>query len=45
MTRWLNGFTARSANLLLGRTGQAFWQDESFDHRVRSEAELERIAR
>jgi hypothetical protein len=31
--RWLKGSTARQANLILGRTGQAFWQDESFDHR------------
>ena len=30
--RWLKGSTARRANLLLGRTGQRFWQDESFDH-------------
>ena len=37
--------TARQANLILGRTGEAFWQDESFDHRVCDEAELDRIAR
>ena len=43
--RWLKGSTARQANLILGRTGKAFWQDESFDHRVRDEVELERIAR
>src|SRR5207245_8898543 len=30
---------------ILGRTGEAFWQDESFDHRVRDEVELERIVR
>jgi REP element-mobilizing transposase RayT len=41
--RWLKGSTARQANLILGRTGSAFWQDESFDHRVRDEAELDRI--
>ena len=35
--------TARQANLILGRTGEAFWQDESFDHRVRDEAELDRL--
>jgi len=29
ITRWVNGATARAANLLLGRTGQVFWQDES----------------
>ena len=34
--RWLKGRTARVANRLLGRTGLAFWQDESFDHWVRS---------
>jgi putative DNA methylase len=43
ITRWLKGSTARQANLILGRTGASFWQDESFDHRVRDEAELERI--
>jgi putative transposase len=41
--RWLKGSTARPANLILGRTGEAFWQDESFDHRVRDEAELDRL--
>jgi len=43
ITRWVKGSTARKANLILGRTGQPFWQDESFDHRVRNEAELDRI--
>ena len=33
------------SKLPLGRTGLVFWQDESFDHRVRDEVELERIAR
>jgi len=45
ITRWLKGSTARQANLILGRTGAAFWQDESFDHRVRDEAELDRVVR
>jgi putative DNA methylase len=45
ITRWLKGSTARKANLILGRTGEAFWQDESFDHRVRDESELDRIVR
>jgi hypothetical protein len=45
ITRWLKGSTARQANLILGRTGQAFWQDESFDHRVRDEMELDKIVR
>src|SRR5204863_8647371 len=45
VTRWLKGSSARKANLILGRTGEAFWQDESFDHRVRDEVELDRIVR
>jgi putative transposase len=44
ITRWWKGSTARQANLILGRTGEVFWQDESFDHRVRDEVELDRIA-
>ena len=45
ITHWLKGSTARQANLILGRTGESFWQDESFDHRVWDEAELDRIVR
>jgi REP element-mobilizing transposase RayT len=45
ITRLLKGYTARCANLVLGRTGRAFWQDESFDHWVRNSIELERIIR
>jgi hypothetical protein len=40
----LKGFTAREANRLLGRTGEPFWQRESYDHRVRDDAEWNRIA-
>jgi putative transposase len=36
------GYTAGRANRLLGRSG-AFWLHESYDHCVRSPAELERI--
>jgi putative transposase len=43
ITRWLKGSTARQANVMLGRTGKTFWQDESFHHRVRDEAELDRL--
>jgi REP element-mobilizing transposase RayT len=39
------GYTAREANLLLGRTGQAMWQEESFDHWIRSDDEKARICR
>jgi REP element-mobilizing transposase RayT len=47
-TRWLGplkGFTAHEANLLLGRAGKAFWQDESYDHLVRNAGEFERVQR
>jgi REP element-mobilizing transposase RayT len=37
--------TARQANLFLGRTGETFWQRESYDHWIRNEAEHERIRR
>jgi putative transposase len=39
----LKGTTARRANAELRRTGTRFWQDESFDHWVRTPAEFERI--
>jgi REP element-mobilizing transposase RayT len=38
--RWLKGRTARVANRILGRAGMPFWQEESFDHWVRSAEEL-----
>jgi len=47
-THWLGplkGFTSHAANILLGSQGTAFWQDESYDHLVRSDAEFERIRR
>jgi putative transposase len=40
----LKGYTAREANRRLGRTGEPFWQRESYDHWVRDEAEWRRIA-
>jgi REP element-mobilizing transposase RayT len=39
----LKGATAREANRVLGRTGETFWQAESYDHWVRDERERERI--
>ena len=39
----LKGVTARQANLLLGRTGETFWQAESYDHWVRDDNEWRRI--
>jgi len=40
----LKGSTAREANRVLNRTGEIFWQAESYDHWVREERKLERIA-
>jgi REP element-mobilizing transposase RayT len=39
--RWLEGRTSRVANQILDRTGAPFWQDESFDHWVRSAEEFQ----
>jgi REP element-mobilizing transposase RayT len=39
--RWLKGRTGRMANRILGGTGMSFWQEESFDHWLRSEEELQ----
>jgi REP element-mobilizing transposase RayT len=38
----LKGYTSRQANQILNRKGK-FWQDESYDHVIRNEEELERI--
>jgi putative transposase len=43
ITQWLKGRTAREANILLERTGQPFWQDESYDRWVRNEKEFARV--
>jgi putative DNA methylase len=43
VTKWIKGVSARSANLLLTRTGEPFWQDESFDPWARNRAQFERI--
>ena len=39
----VEGFTAHEANRILGRRGRHFWQDESYDHVARSDAEFDRI--
>jgi REP element-mobilizing transposase RayT len=41
----LKGFTAHEANGILHRHGAPFWQNESYDHVVRSDSGLERIRR
>src|SRR6266436_4058583 len=40
----MKGFTARQTNLILNRTGEPFWQAESYYHWVRNEPEYFRIA-
>jgi REP element-mobilizing transposase RayT len=44
ITKANKSFSARRANTILGRTGP-FWQDESYDHWVRTPDELEKIVR
>ena len=39
----LKGSTAHDADRLLGRTGEPFWQYESYDHWVRDECERDRV--
>jgi len=45
ITKSIKNFSAREANAILGRTGQPFWQDESYDHWVRGPEEMEKIVR
>ena len=45
MMHSLKGFSAREANRLLGRTGEPFWQGESYDHWVRDQREFDRVGR
>lgn len=39
----IKGASARAANKVLGLTGQPFWQDESYDHLVKTADEFRRI--
>jgi len=41
----IKGSTANAANKILRRTGKPFWQDEAFDHWVRTEKEFGNIFR
>jgi putative transposase len=43
LTNGLKGVTARIANQILRRPQKPFWQDESFDHWVRTSQEFARI--
>jgi putative transposase len=40
--QWIKGTTARAANQALARTGQPFWQRESYDHWIRDQRQFER---
>ena len=43
ITKSIKNYSARQANVILGLTGQPFWQEESYDHWVRGPEEMERI--
>ena len=43
ITRGIKRLAASKANQLLRRTGQRFWQEESFDHWIRNAAEFQRV--
>jgi putative transposase len=43
ITRAVKKTSAKRANIILGRSGQTFWQDESFDHWVRNGKQFDRI--
>src|SRR2546423_1553061 len=45
ITKNIKGYCSREANRLLKRTGQRFWQDESFDHWSRNPTEFARIVK
>lgn len=45
ITRSIKGFTAREANKLWHRTGQRFWQDESYDRWMRDRDACNRVIR
>ena len=40
ITKSIKTFSAKRANEILGRTGEPFWQDESFDRWVRDQREF-----
>ena len=43
ITKGIKGASARAANKILRRAGKPFWQDESFDHWIRTQGEYEGI--
>src|ERR1043166_5484505 len=45
ITESIKRYSAREANKILGRTGQPFWQIESYDHWARTSREFDNIVR
>ena len=43
LTQSLKGITAKRANEILNRTGQPFWQEETYDHHIRNGREFNKI--
>jgi REP-associated tyrosine transposase len=43
VTRAIKKTSARQANIILGRSGLPFWQDESYDHWIRNGKQFDRI--
>lgn len=43
LTGGIKGVSAHDANAKLGRTGNPFWQDESFDHWIRNPGQFARM--
>lgn len=43
--RWVKGVSAREANLVLGRVGMPFWQEESYDRVIRGGEDLRSVLR
>jgi REP element-mobilizing transposase RayT len=43
ITRGIKSFSAKTSNEILGRTGEPFWRDESYDHWVRNQREFGKI--
>jgi REP-associated tyrosine transposase len=43
LTQGIKGFTSRAINRMQNQTGRTLWQDESYDHWVRDDAEFHRI--
>ena len=45
LLKLIKGRSARRANTILSRTGSPFWQEETFDHWVRTDGEFAKVKR